>query len=308
MNGRVSAGTVVRALAVLLVLASAVWGCGGPPPELVFAVTADIRGYTGDDPFWFRGACGALREHSIAFMVSPGDIDPPQRVRYTIDAWLDPGLPWFPVVGNHEAETPEDMAWLRAANPGGDALPGVVRTGPPGCEETTYSFDWGNVHLVVLNLYFDGVSDTGADGDVGDALYAWLEDDLEANRKPVVLVFGHEPAYPQPDALTGRARHLEDSLNAHPENRDRFWLTLRDHGVRAYLCGHTHNYSAVRADGVWQVDVGHARGLGDTGSPSTYVLLLVYESDRVVMEAHRLDPMGCGYRLSDRRELTPPAS
>lgn len=44
------------------------------------------------------------------------------------------------------------------------------------------------------------------------------------------------------------------------------------HGVTAYVCGHTHKYSMVFINDTWQVGVGHARGMGDTGSRSTYVL------------------------------------
>ena len=113
-----------------------------------------------------------------------------------------------------------------------------------------------------------------------NALHGWLIQDLVANAKPVVLVFGHEPAYPQPDADTGRLRYQNDSLNVHPQNRDRFWQTLNTHGVTAYICGHTHNYSAGRLRSVgsidpsgsgdaWQIDSGHARGTVNTGSPGT---------------------------------------
>jgi len=172
------------------------------------------------------------------------------------------------------------MLWLRSFNANGAALPNVVRAGPPGCEETTYNFDYGNAHFVVLNEYYDGGSDRVTDGDITDALHGWLIQDLVASAKPVVLVFGHEPAFPQPDDDTGRLRQQNDSLNAHPQNRDRFWQTLKTHDVTAYICGHTHNYSAVRlrsdgsidpsgTGGVWQIDSGHARGTGDTSSPRT---------------------------------------
>ncbi|NIP97071.1 MAG: hypothetical protein GWO24_28015, partial [Akkermansiaceae bacterium] len=72
--------------------------------------------------------------------------------------------------------------WLRALNPGGNTLPNVVNVGPggpgpSGSEETTYSFDYGNVHFIQLNQYYDGSNDAGTDGDVVDELYSWLEAD-----------------------------------------------------------------------------------------------------------------------------------
>jgi hypothetical protein len=50
---------------------------------------------------------------------------------------------------------------------------------------------------------------------------------------------------------------------------------LREEGVVAYFCGHTHNYSVVNVDGIWQVDAGHARGVAEPGAPSTFVMVHV---------------------------------
>ena len=243
-----------------------------------FVVAADMRGHSGagvyDDSRYFRGVCEAIAATGPgAFMISPGDVDPPGQVRWTIEQILGDDYLWYPVVGNHEAETPGDMEWLRSYNAGGEDLPGVVNAGPPGCRETTYSFDHQNAHFVVLNQYYDGIGDTAADGDVVDALYEWLAEDLATTAREHIFVFGHELAYPQPDANNGRMRHIGDSLDKYPARRDRFWELLRDEGVLAYFCGHTHNYSAIKIDGVWQLDAGHCRGVGDTGAPSTFLIV-----------------------------------
>lgn len=277
-----------------------------------------MRLYSGpgryDTPQYFRGACEAIAavcsqtrsEAECRFMVSPGDVDPPAGVLWTITRTLGADFPWYPAVGNHEVETPEDMEWLRrygAALTAPDGAP--VRPGPPGCPTTTYSFDHENAHFVVLNLYCDAAGDGVTDGDVSDHLYHWLAADLTATDRPHIFVFGHEPAYPQPDADTGRVRHLGGSLDAHPARRDRFWNLLRERGVRAYICGHTHNYSAIQVDGVWQLDAGHARGLGDPGAPSTFILVRV-DGPSVVFETYR--DFGGGYTLSDSGSLATPFS
>jgi hypothetical protein len=232
-----------------------------------------MREYSGTGTFdtrqFFRGACEAINSlGGGAFMISPGDIDPPREVHWTIKQYLGEGYFWYPVVGNHETE------------------------------ETTYSFDYGNSHFVILNEYCDGASDTGTGGDIVDALYDWLFEDLNTTDKPHIFVFGHEPAYPQPDADNGRERHMENSLNQHPANRDRFWNLLREKGVVAYICGHTHNYSAVRIDGVWQLDAGHARGMGDTGVRSTFIIAHV-DFSSVSFETYRDDATGGAYTLMD---------
>jgi len=57
---------------------------------------------------------------------------------------------------------------------------------------------------------------------------------------------------------------------------------LEDEKVVAYFCGHTHNYSAVLINNVWQIDAGHARGDDDKGSPSTFLTLDVSEKEVIV--------------------------
>jgi hypothetical protein len=269
-----------------------------------FTVTADMREFTGDNPDYFRGACEAIREVGAgAFMISPGDIDPPWQTLETIQKYIAPDHIWYTVIGNHESETPADMAWLREYNQGVILQAENLRHGPQFCEETTYSFDFQHAHFVVLNQYYDGLSDTGTDGDVVDGLYDWLREDLTNNRLGIVFILGHEPAYPQPDSWNGRMRHGYDSLNAHPANRDRFWNLLAEFKVTAYICGHTHNYSAVNIGGVWQIDVGHARGTGDPGAPSTFVRIDLDGVGGVSFTTYRLDHLTGQYRIFESMSL-----
>ena len=265
-----------------------------------FAVTADMRKYSGpgqyDTAGYFRGALEAIwAVASTAFMVSPGDIDPVADVYWTITSTLGVTYTWYPAVGNHELPGTgyedargDNLAWLN------DYAYEGASQGPSGCPTTTYSFDYRSTHFVVLNEYCDVAGDDVTNGDVTDHLYEWLVDDLAATDKEHILVFGHEPAYPQPDEGNGRVRHVGDSLDQHPAHRDRFWTLLSERGVAAYVCGHTHNYSTVQIDGVWQIDVGHARGLGDTGARSTFVVIHV-DDGVVTFEAYRDDAAGGPY-------------
>lgn len=213
--------------------------------QVSFSATADMRGYTGDKMVYFRGACERIACRAPGdFMVSPGDIDPPDLVYADIKTYIDSNYPWFPAVGNHESETDSDMSWLRAFNLNGNALPNIVNSGSVNGVETNYSFDYGDVHFTVLNEYYDGTSDTATDGDIPTPLHNWLVTDLTDTCKSVKFVIGHEPAFPQPDEGSGCLRHENDSLNVHEANRNRFWQTLVDNAVTAYICGHTHNFSA----------------------------------------------------------------
>ena len=271
------------------------------PKDIVFSfeVTADMRQFAGPEyqsSQYFMGTCEAVRDVGKgAFMVSPGDIDPPQHVSDTIEKVLGKDYTWYPVVGNHEAETPEDMTWLR--DWGKKPIPNLVRRGPENCEETTYSFDFENAHFVVINEYYDGQSDTGAEGDVCDGLYQWLKEDLEATSKPHIFVFGHEPFVSIPDFDNGRHRHKGDNLDENHKNNHRFQVLLRKHKITAYINGHTHDFSFAKINGLWQLDVGHCRGIGDKGARSTFLKVRVGRKGCRV-DAYRDDANGGRYCLT----------
>jgi hypothetical protein len=63
--------------------------------------------------------------------------------------------------------------------------------------------------------------DTVTNGDVPDQLFNWLNADLQATNKKHIFVFGHEPAFPQPDTDNERLRHGSSSLKQYPANRNR---------------------------------------------------------------------------------------
>jgi hypothetical protein len=276
-----------------------------------FAITADTRYFAGpgqyDSPQYFRGAVEAVdKAGPPAFMVSPGDLDPPSGILWTITNTLGMTYTWYPVAGNHdlpgggqELEPGANLAWLNAYDYGS------VNPGPSGCPTTTYSVDYENAHLIMLNEYCDASGEVATDGDMPDHLYDWLVTDLAGTDKEHIFVFGHEPGFPQPDIDNGRSRHVGDSLDKYPANRDRFWALLASHRVVAYICGHTHNFSVTQVSGVWQIDAGHARGLGDTGAPSTVVLIHVAD-DQVWYEAYRDDANGGSYARTHSRLLRAP--
>jgi 3',5'-cyclic AMP phosphodiesterase CpdA len=256
---------------------------------LVFVVAADMRNFAAPngETEHFSGACRAIAAVGAgSFMISPGDldVDPPTAVRDMIDRTIGEDYPWYPVIGNHDPESPSTMEYLRAFSA---ELPNVVNRGPAGCETTTFSFDWANTHFVVLNQYYDGVKDWGVQGDVVPELLEWLEADLAANTKDHVFVFGHEPLVPMPDMDNGRIRHQGDSLDEHPESAFAFHQVLRKYDVDAYVCGHTHNTSYAKINGLWQLDPGHARGLEE----ASYADQMYAAVDRAIEEG-RLQGVG----------------
>jgi 3',5'-cyclic AMP phosphodiesterase CpdA len=268
-----------------------------------FVAAGDMRQFaasTTPGKRYFDGVCEALqRVGPGAFMITPGDFDPPAPVRATLDRYLGTNYLWYLVVGNHEIETPADMAWVRHW---AGHIPHLVRPGPPGAELTTYSFDFGNSHFVAVNDYFDGRGTAVSKGSVTEATLDWLEKDLAATRQPLIWVIGHQPIESLPDMDSGRVRHRGESVSTNSVFAARFVALLKQYRVRAYLCGHTHNTSIARVDGIWQADSGHARGAGDTGSPSTFLKFNV-EGRRAWVEVYRADPAGEQYRLRKTVEL-----
>jgi hypothetical protein len=255
--------TTSRAGVALLVILTC---CLPAAAEFHFTVTADPRGYHSA----FYNVLQAINTYAGgpgAFHITVGDEDdtiPENRAK--VDQAFGTNAIWVPVVGNHEAETSGDMTWLRteysSGNNGRTSLStalNVTGTGPASTRETTYSWNYGNAHFVVLNQYWNGTSDTGADGDMVSALRTWLANDLAAaGTNKAIFVIGHEPAYPQ-------NRHIGDSLDKYPANRDAFWALLEQYDVQAYLVGHTHYYSKYQPNqgGTYQLDAGNAGNPGD---------------------------------------------
>ncbi len=155
--------------------------------------------------------------------------------------------------------------------------------------ESHWSMDVENVHFVFLNEYLTG------DGRVGDSDYNWLVNDLNANAKPAVFIIGHEPAFPE-------NRHVGDSLDAYPEERDRFWNLLNERQVLAYICGHTHVYSTYSdATGpTIQIDLGNAGNPSITGNPQTFVIFDVTDQqvDAYVYDGFQDEPYSGGFSFS----------
>jgi hypothetical protein len=199
------------------------------------------------------------------------------------------------------------MGYLRDFDP--RHLRGKIHPGPAGTEKTTYSFDFANVHVALINVYWNGKtkpgSETRADGDVVPALRRWLEADLRKSRKPWKLVVAHEPAFPQDDRDWQGGRHETSSLNRHEANRDAFWKVLEETGATALICGHTHRYSRFRPEGsrVWQIDAAQIRG-DASWKYDTFIVLTAGEKSFQVETYRNLKERG-RFRVTDRFTIEP---
>lgn len=232
--------------------------------EFSFVVISDHRSHATEEYHskeYTLGGFEAIKNVGQGeFVVITGDLDPAPATRGLLDEVLGEDYPWYTVIGNHDIEKDENMKYMRNLNREGNSFANIVRRGPAGCEETTYSFDYNDVHFVVLNLYYDGEKDNVLDGVVSPALLNWLEEDLKQNDKKYIFVFGHEPIRPVMDLGNGTVRHVGDSMDQYYEETVSFERILHKYNVNAFFSGHTHCASYANYNGLWLINSGHIYG------------------------------------------------
>jgi hypothetical protein len=126
--------------------------------------------------------------------------------------------------------------WTTRGNHEGDGRVYADAFAQPGTE-STYSFDYGRLHYVMLDCYRAG-SGRVKDQAAMDEMIAWLEKDLVAAkaRADWIIISYHEPTF---------------NVGGHAETwgRDDLWPVLEKHGVDIVLCGHSHLYERIRPIG-----------------------------------------------------------
>ncbi|HBN09692.1 MAG TPA: hypothetical protein DD435_13915 [Cyanobacteria bacterium UBA8530] len=223
-----------------------------------FAVFGDSRPNDGDEPPEdFGRVVAAMAKQSPVFAVGVGD-----NVQLTPGGFLS--ITDKLVRGRYDA-------YLRALNPLGRSVPVFMAAGnhdrtwdptalkgfkeafvlPQNGTSTYYSWDYANVHLVVLDSEkaYEKV-------DLGAAQLNWLAKDLASSKQPVKLVFLHRP-------LFGGA-HSNDFEHSNQPQRSELIALFKKNGVSAVFCGHDHYYRHLEVEGIdWTVT-------GGAGAPEAY--------------------------------------
>lgn len=235
-----------------------------PSATVRFAALSDLGTRTGDQ-FAVREA---LEDVPLDFVLIGGDIAYSDGTRrefednfFSVYAELLARVPFYVTSGNHDLRT-EDGAPLREFF----ALPD--NGGAAGLERW-YSFDYGPVHVVMLDAE-----------KVGAAQIRWLDNDLARADRPWTVAVVHRPPY-------SSGWH-----GSNPEVRDGFVPVFRRHGVDLVLSGDDHNYERTTPqDGVtYVVTGGGGRGTRPvTSSDFTAFSLQVSHFVHLVANDRRLE-------------------
>jgi len=186
---------------------------------------------------WARTAQAAWQNHrDAAFFIIIGDLVDMGADTKQWDAWIDgasdllASVPVAPVMGNHEAY---GFDWKMALPEYYLTLFSLPQNGPPGLEDYAYSFDYGDVHFVVLNTLIKELRTWYPD--LIGWQKAWLTQDLAQTKKKWKVVLMHHGLWQiAPDA----------PLN---ELGKAFVPVFDEFNVDLVLMGHVHSYSRTKA-------------------------------------------------------------
>ncbi len=161
-------------------------------------------------------------------------------------------LPFEPAPGNHDYSSVAGVGSaidpLQHSGPYYDFVE-VYRNGEAGGVATNhelfYSYDYGNVHFISLNSEIGCVINqqydwTGAylfGSFNGSPMTTWLHADLQANTKPWVVIYLHQPPYT--DGSHDAGAFWEVYMKAIRENFAEIW---EQYGVDLVIAGHSHVY------------------------------------------------------------------
>ncbi|MCS7464093.1 metallophosphoesterase family protein [Paenibacillus doosanensis] len=213
--------------------------------EVTFLDVADSQGETEEDfAVWGQTLDKAFELFGDArFIVHNGDLTEQPEDAGAWDAffgkaqaWLD-RIPLMPVTGNHDEIDKNADAFVQHFNVPDNGAEGSI----PG---TTYSFDYGPVHIAVMNTE----SNVKAQAE-------WLRADLRGTNKEWLIVALHRGPYGgnQDEAIVKR------------------WVPVFDEfGVDLVLQGHNHEYSRsypLKGDAIVQPGEGTVYVVPNTAGP-----------------------------------------
>jgi len=186
---------------------------------------------------WANTAQTAWKSYpDTAFFINMGDLVDNGQDDYQWNAWFDGAsklfatIPIAPVMGNHEAY---NLDWKMALPDYYLSLFSVPANGPAGLERYAYSYDYGDVHFIVLNTQAEELRSWYPD--FLKQQQKWLEKDLSQTQKKWKVVLMHRGIWKNP-------------FNGPLDEIGSMFASLFDtYHVDLVLTGHVHSYARTAA-------------------------------------------------------------
>ncbi len=131
--------------------------------------------------------------------------------------------PFWPARGNHDMEIDGEIPYYNVFSLPVNGEAGGVPSGT----ETYYSFNYANVHFIVLDSVEYG-------GDI-EKMLDWLEEDLESTMQRWTIAYWHHPPYT-------KGSHDSDKESDLIIMRQEVLPLLEKYGVDLVFSGHSHSY------------------------------------------------------------------
>lgn len=198
------------------------------------------------------------RNQDAQFFINMGDLVDNGQDHYQWNAWFDvvgdmiARIPVVPLLGNHETYDKDWKVRMPEAYLHLFALPRIDRE---KYQNQFYSFDYGDVHFVVLNTQSQELADFEPSLDEDEV--AWFKEDMAKTTKKWKIILMHKD--PLQYGFANRPEPREEGFS--PEGR--LWMPLFDqYGVDAVLSAHLHTYR----------DRGHIRNFQRDESGPLYLI------------------------------------
>ena len=214
---------------------------------------------SSDYSVWAATAQPAWQHNQDAqFFINMGDLVDNGQDHYQWNAWFDvvgdmiARIPVVPLLGNHETY---DKGWKVRMPEAYLHLFALPRIDREKYQNQFYSFDYGDVHFVVLNTQSQELADFEPSLDEDEV--AWFKEDMAKTTKKWKIVLMHKD--PLQYGFANRPQPREEGFS--PEGR--LWMPLFDqYGVDAVLSAHLHTYR----------DRGHIRNFQRDESGPLYLI------------------------------------
>ncbi len=158
--------------------------------------------------------------------------------------------------------------------------------------EKYYSYNYGNIHFIVLDSYSVGRG-------TNDPMALWLQSDLTANTLPWVIAYWHHPPYTKGSHNSDNPTFIDWEL---VDMRQNILPILENGGVDLVLNGHSHCYErSFLVDGHYGSSGQLNTSMIKNNTSGSYPSVCPYQKQTLINKAHKgtvYSVVGCSGKTS----------